>query len=100
HLADGVSSPFGKLSPGRRHTFERLDSFDGVVLLTEAQRQDVEAAFGELGNLYVCPNSREAVDLPAGIDLDDRPKRRGVAMGALVPGKRFSHVIRAVRSAR
>lgn len=100
HLADGVTSPFGELSPGRRHTFERLESFDGVVFLTEAQRQDVQAAFGDLGNLYVCPNSRESVDTPAGVDLDDRPKRRGVAMGALVRGKRFSHVIRAVRSAQ
>jgi len=100
HLADGVTSPFGQLSPGRRHTFEHLADYDGVVFLTDAQRDDVMTAYGDLGNFYVCPNSRETGDEPTAADLDRRPVRRGVAMGALVPGKRFSHVIRAVRAAR
>jgi len=98
HLADGETSPFGRLSNGRRHTFERLRDFDAVVLLTEAQRRDVQEAYGPLENLHVCPNSRTISDPPH--DLASRPKERGIALGALVKGKRFSHAIRAVRAAR
>lgn len=98
HLADGQKPPHGKLSPGRTHTFGHLADFDGVVLLTERQRQDIQDGLGPLDNLYVCPNSREVVTSEF-VDVV-RDEKQGIALGALVAGKRFNHAVRAVSFAR
>ncbi len=98
HLADGQKPPHGKLSPGRRHTFKQLESFDAVVLLTERQRKDVQDGLGPLDNLYVCPNSREVVARDTSATARD--EKQGIALGALVAGKRFNHAVKAVSFAR
>jgi poly(glycerol-phosphate) alpha-glucosyltransferase len=98
HLADGQKPPHGKLSPGRTHTFRHLADFDAVVMLTERQRQDVQAALGPLDNLYVCPNSREVAVTDSA--LVERDEKLGIALGALVSGKRFNQAVKAISYAR
>lgn len=98
HIADGQKAPYGKLSPGRSHTFRHLRDFDAVVMLTERQREDVQEGLGPFDNLYVCPNSREvgtSTSSPV-----ERDEKQGIALGALVTGKRFTHAVRAVSLAR
>lgn len=97
HLADGVTDPLGELSGGRKSSFQRLDKFDGVVVLTEGQRQDIVARNTGQDQIFVCPNSRDA----EAVDIDEpRDERAGIAMGNLVAGKRFSHAMKAVHTAR
>ncbi|MCW2768801.1 MAG: glycosyl transferase group 1 [Aeromicrobium sp.] len=98
HLADGQHPPHGRLSPGRTHTFRHLRDFDGVVMLTERQRQDVQDGLGPLDNLYVCPNSREVTGGTS--PAVTRDEKQGIALGALVAGKRFDHAVEAVSRAR
>ncbi|MHA7180895.1 glycosyltransferase [Arthrobacter sp. MDB2-24] len=97
HMAAGQLPPHGELSRVRRYTFERLSSFDAVILLTAAQKRDVNEVYGALASTGVVPNSTELVPF----DPDqDRDPEVGVMLASLNGRKRVQHAIRAVRMAR
>lgn len=94
HLVHGSHLQGGELSAARRETFENLDSFDSVVLLTHRQRSDVESLLGPRNNLAVIPNGRE----PTPHVRRARDVHHGVVLSSLIPRKRVAHSITAVRS--
>lgn len=95
----GQERPHGRLRESRRPVFENLGGYDGVVLLTQRQRDDVEAMLGPHDNLYVIPNARDLGDLdPERVRLDRDPGH-GVMLAALTARKRVDHAIRAVTDA-
>jgi len=84
----------GGLRESRREAFENLDRFDAVVVLTEHQRRDIEARFGEQPGLTVIPNSCALPAVPA------RGERAGgVVLSSLTSRKRVDHAMRAATAA-
>lgn len=97
HMAAGQLPPHGELSRVRRYTFERLSSFDAVIFLTAAQKQDVNDVYGAPASTGVVPNSTELVPFdPA----QERDSGVGVMLASLNGRKRVQHAIKAVRTAR
>ncbi|MDQ0633526.1 poly(glycerol-phosphate) alpha-glucosyltransferase [Arthrobacter pascens] len=97
HMASGALPPHGELSPTRRYVFERLNSFDAVVFLTESQKKDVDLVFDNPPNTCVIPNSRSfpALSEPENGHIAEL----GIVLGALTGRKRLDHAIRAVAKA-
>jgi poly(glycerol-phosphate) alpha-glucosyltransferase len=96
HMAAGQLPPHGQLSSVRRYVFERLSSYDGIVLLTRKQKRDVDEVYSP-GNTFVVPNSTELPDL----SLADgaRAQRHGVMLASLTGRKQIDHAILAIRDA-
>lgn len=101
HLADS-SDPFkGELNKSHSRMVPHLDRFDGVVFLTEKQRNDVAQRFGGGASLYSVPNAGPPVlggrESPLG-----SPRRgdRGIVVATLKPLKRLDHAIESVIRAR
>jgi poly(glycerol-phosphate) alpha-glucosyltransferase len=89
--------PLGELRESRRTVFENLTGYDGIVVLTERQRRDLEMRFGRVPNLTVIPNGR---DLQPGLPSRARPAGRGIVMASLTSRKRVDHAVRAMIAAR
>ncbi len=73
--------------------FNRLADVDAVVLLTERQREDVQARYGMRNHLVTIPNPVEVPDRP-----DPAPERdpaRFMVIARLDPGKRIDQAIDA-----
>lgn len=74
--------------------FDTIGEYDAVSWLTERQRADVHARFGEtVARSFVVPHPAEPV-----ADLDPAEPRdpmRAVMIARLAPGKRVDHAIRA-----
>lgn len=96
HVASGQTPPHGELSSVRRYTFERLATFDAVVLLTQRQKADVDEVF-KSGNTYVVPNSTELPEIPS--PEIARTVTEGVMLASLTRRKRIDHAIRAIAAA-
>jgi poly(glycerol-phosphate) alpha-glucosyltransferase len=97
HMASGQVPPHGELSNVRRYVFERLNTYDAIVLLTSRQKADVDLAFGNPGNTFVVPNSTELPDtLPTS---SGRPQTKGVMLASLTHRKRVDHGIRGIGKA-
>lgn len=93
HIVAGQPRPHGELADGRKYVFQRLQTFDSVVLLTHSQKKDVDAAFPG-ANTCCIPNSRM---LPDAGDLDAiRPEAAGVVLSRLSGLKRLNHAISAI----
>ncbi|MFZ4894159.1 glycosyltransferase [Plantibacter sp. Mn2098] len=97
HLS-GTERPHGTLRETRRAVFEQLDKYDVVVVLSERQRQDVEALLGKHKNVRVVPNSRDLPELAA--DATPRTQNRGIFLGSLTARKRPEHALRAIVASR
>ncbi len=82
----------GQLRQSRRAVFEQLDAFDGVVLLSERQRADVERLLGRHSNLAVIPNACDVLDHTPALDRDPR---RGLVVASLDGRKRVEHALQA-----
>lgn len=87
-----------ELSKSRQFVFERLDSWDAVVLLTQQQLDDVETMLGPNNNRYVCPNSCAAPAAPPTFVRDD--SAAGIMLASLSGRKRIDHAIRAIARSR
>lgn len=103
HLA-GPERPWGVLRPSRRSVLAHLERFDGVVFLTERQREDAATLLSDPGNLAVVPNG---IDAPGdGVPGDrapadrDRAPAAGVVLARLTTRKRIDHAVEAVRRCR
>jgi poly(glycerol-phosphate) alpha-glucosyltransferase len=92
HLADSAR-PDGPLRESRRRVVEQLARFDAVVVLTERQRADLQAACGEQPSLAVIPNAVEAPRVPG---HSRRRATAGVMLASLTRRKRVDVAIRAV----
>ncbi|MBW9209525.1 glycosyltransferase [Mumia sp. zg.B21] len=85
------------LQPTFRGVFDRLAELDGLVLLTERQRQDVALAFGPTNNLFTVPNPVwPATDTTGAL----RARDRFVVLGRLAAQKRVTHALDAFALAR
>ena len=96
HVVHGTHLSGDRLSASRRETFERLDDYDSVVLLTDAQRRDVELLLGPRDNLAVIPNG---CDLPPAGGSEPRDPAAGIMLASLTRRKRVDHAVRAVSAA-
>lgn len=86
------------LSSSRRRVLENLDDFDSVVLLTEAQRDDLVRDLGPQDNLAVIPNGFNQVPEPRDSD-GGRVRGSGIMLASLIARKRVSHAAKAVARA-
>lgn len=86
------------LAPSRRAVMEHLDDFDGAVLLTRQQCDDVTADLGPRSNSVVVPNGLGSL---AGhlVEASGHVRGRGVMLASLVARKRVSHAVRAIACA-
>ncbi|SDL11360.1 poly(glycerol-phosphate) alpha-glucosyltransferase [Arthrobacter sp. ok362] len=98
HMASGAVPPHGELSQTRRYVFERLNSFDAVVFLTESQKRDVDLVFGNPPNACVIPNSRSLPGISKP-ELGHDPQL-GVVLSSLTNRKRLDHSVSAIGRAR
>jgi poly(glycerol-phosphate) alpha-glucosyltransferase len=98
HMASGAAPPHGELSQTRRYVFERLSSFDAVVLLTESQKRDVDLVFGNPPNTCVIPNSRSLPGISKP-ELGHDPQV-GVILSSMTNRKRLGHAVSAIGQAR
>jgi poly(glycerol-phosphate) alpha-glucosyltransferase len=98
HLKSGPGTPVERnLVESRRPVMENMDAWDGIVLLTETQRADIETRFGKRENLTVLPNSR---NMPAKLKSVHRRRGKGVMLVSLDSRKRVDQAIRAMVKAR
>ncbi|MBG6223454.1 poly(glycerol-phosphate) alpha-glucosyltransferase [Arthrobacter sp. CAN_A2] len=95
HSAHVADPPHGEMNPSRRYTFDRLHLFDGVVLLTERQKRDVDMIFDPPGNTYVVPNSRNTV--PVEGEDSKEPRSGGLVLARFTKAKRLDHAIKATQ---
>lgn len=98
HLKTGPGTPVTReLVTSRKPVMENIATWDALVLLTNRQREDVEARFGRRDNITVLPNSR---NMPPKLTNLRRRPGRGVMLASLDGRKRIAHAIRAVSSAK
>lgn len=89
----------GAFKASRRDVLEHADEYDGIVVLTDRQRRDLEQDLTVAAHVAVVPNARDLGDLVAA--PLERPRGRGVMLASLTGRKRVPHAVTAVaRAAR
>ncbi|MFL6025376.1 MAG: glycosyltransferase [Friedmanniella sp.] len=92
HLLGSGRDP-QRIRPSYQPMFDHRDELDGVVFLTNAQRADAEANFGERENFRVVPHPmRSGV---AQVPFEQRDPNLVVMLARLDQQKRVSHAIDA-----
>ncbi|CAN5352074.1 hypothetical protein BH11ACT2_BH11ACT2_03270 [soil metagenome] len=100
HLQDAPTTPGSStvaLRESRREVFEKLDSFDLIVVLTERQRQDITKQIETSAPIVAIPNS---VDLSITVPKGRRAAGRGIMLTSLTARKRVDHALTATIAAR
>lgn len=97
HLST-TARPYGPLLNHRESTMRRLHDFDAVVVLTDRQREDLDALLGPIPHLATIPNSIALPEPPAAGSA--RPATAGIMLASLQKMKRIDHAIRAVAAAQ
>ncbi|WP_434612892.1 glycosyltransferase [Arthrobacter sp. A5] len=97
HLKSSTGEFSSELTPSAEEVFPRLDSFDGVVYLTEQQAVDVHKRYADTGKTYIVPNGR-STDVYGGNEAGRSP-RLGIQAATLSHRKRVDHAIKAVHLA-
>ena len=72
---------------------ESIRHLDGLVTLTNRQREDVQERYGTTNNLFVVPNPVDLPDLPE--HMPERARARFAVVSRLENQKRLDHAIRA-----
>lgn len=80
----------------RREVFSRLQDFDAVALLTDAQRHDVRMLVGRIPHLVVVPNAYSADIIPP---EDTVQRSGGIVLARVSALKRVDEAIAAVQTA-
>ncbi|WP_370616485.1 glycosyltransferase [Mumia qirimensis] len=75
-----------------RRVFDHLDRLDGLVLLTDRQRQDVARQFGATNNLFTVPNPIRPADDAGSVPHD---RSEFVVLARLERQKRIGQALRA-----
>ncbi|MGP9837800.1 glycosyltransferase [Arthrobacter sp. 179] len=79
------------IAPSRAKIFDESWRWDGLVFLTDRQRDDYASRFGLTDNLFVVPNpASPAPRLPP---FGHRRANVGIMIGSLLPNKNFSIAI-------
>lgn len=87
----------GAFKASRRDVLEHADEYDGIVVLTERQRRELEHDLTVGAHVAVVPNARDLGDLIAA--PLDRARGRGVMLASLTGRKRVPHAVAAVARA-
>lgn len=87
--------PQSVLRLGNRAVFSNVDKADAIVLLTEAQKRDVEVRFGERNNYFVIPHSlSRPAELPT---FKKRNPLNAVVVARYHEEKQLPHIINAFK---
>lgn len=98
HVLEGSDPWTGKVGAVRKATLDAVQSWNGVVFLTERQKADYAGRFAATDNLYTVANPRERVpELPP---FEARDPARGVLLSRLENGKNVDEAIHIIRLAR
>lgn len=98
HVADGGDPLRGKISTARRDLVQGSSHWDGLIFLTDVQRQDFIDRFGLANNLFRLTNpTPRAESLP---DFDRRTPARGVMVCRLEPVKNVGAAIDVINIVR
>lgn len=71
--------------------FSHFDCIDGMILLTDKQREDIVSRFGEHSSYHVIPHAVEQV--PDKVEWEERQPNKVVALGRYSTEKRFNLMI-------
>lgn len=94
HIAAAGDPYRGRLTKARTHIAENPHEWDGVIFLTEQQRQDFIRRYGDTSNLFAISNPRPRIDrLP---DPRTRRRNRGVMLCRLEAVKNVRAAIEIV----
>ncbi|NYF97983.1 glycosyltransferase [Janibacter cremeus] len=96
HLASGSARRLDTSQRRYLPFMDNVDDFDATIILSERQREDLDALLGPSPTRWVIPNSRN-VDPPT--PAPARDANAVMMVGGLVPGKQTEHGIRAVHQA-
>lgn len=88
---------FGELRPVLRPLFKSINKYDGVVLLTNEQKEDVSREFGKLDNCFVIPHGADKPSKPESEGDVEYDPYLAVTLARLEPQKRLEEAIRAFR---
>nr|WP_285848049.1 MULTISPECIES: glycosyltransferase [unclassified Mesobacillus] len=87
--------PHSVLRLGNRAVFSNVEKADAIVLLTEAQKRDVEVRFGDRNNYFVIPHSlSRPAELPA---FKNRNPLNAVVVARYHEEKQLPHIIKAFK---
>ncbi|WP_026820806.1 glycosyltransferase [Arthrobacter castelli] len=98
HIGSAGDPYRGNLAKSRKHIAENPHEWDGIVFLTEQQRQDFISRFGHTNNLFTVSNPRSR--LAEAPDASTRPHNRGVMLCRLEPVKNISAAIDIIEAVR
>lgn len=97
HLHPGTASVNGPFTRSRIEILRHWFDYDFLVFLTEKQRADFTAAFGNAPTLVVIPNSTAVDEIGhPSPESDPRPPGRGVVLARLTGQKRIDEALAAV----
>lgn len=98
HVSAGGDPVRGKLGQSQRPVHDDVNSWDGLVFLTDGHRRDYELRFGTSSNLFTVSNPRERQPQPP--NHAARVPGRGVVLARLASQKNLTHAVRVVAMAR
>lgn len=98
HLSNAALGPTTPLSGAGNVLIPRIDAFDGVVVLTHRQADDIRKRVADTGNIHVIPNSRSSH--PRDTATQERARNSAVLLAQLRPVKQIQQAIQAVHIAR
>lgn len=87
-----LEEPLNMQSNFRSYYFRNMKDQDGVIILTEQQRQDVIARCGDFNNTYCIPHVMD--DFPKRVGFSKRIANKVIAVGRYRPEKNHSLMIR------
>ena len=91
HVKSGADPLRAPLGNARKEALEDTSVWDGIVFLTERQREDFVLRFGNPNNLFQISNPSDRLpQLPA---FEERSTRRGVMVARLAPQKNIEAAI-------
>lgn len=76
-------------------TLEGLSLWDGVIVLSEAHKHDLELRYGARNNFFVVPHPAESISSPG--SMDERQKDLAIIVCRLETQKRLQDAIRAFK---
>ena len=81
------------LRSGNRAVLQNLDEVDAVVLLTNAQKKDLELRYGKRHNLYVIPHAYQGKILKP----QKKDNKKIISIGRYHKDKQLDHLIKAFK---
>lgn len=96
HLNAYAPTLFGPMNPYHLRMIENADAYDLTVILTDRQREDIDAVTDAGTTLVTVPNSLDTTGAGEAVARTTRRPDAGVVVSRLDADKRLDHAIRAV----